>query len=406
MKKAERILSALTAVCIASSLSVPMYSAADEIIANDEVTISESAQESGYQCTVNGDIFSFYDNVHGISIIDGMLKNGRDISFYGLNNDGNLAVVYYNAIDDEGKSAVISNDSMIYTTYADGGMSEVERSVGTLELFGFDLSNADSSMEGMMKVFNASLGSFIQSYGASIMDYTGLCTNGTSSGAVQFVKADNVSLTLMDDNYITNSQGSSDETFMANEWGIYSGYRVIDGVDYNTFCFFGNNNDAYFYGYAATESGFKVVNMKGSVSAADSRTKIISFRNIDMSRTSDSASQYITKLAGCLMGAQGYPSLNLDTISLVMSYKLERCRLVPVIVAKTDTAYGILKYSNGVYSGTLKDSNGNSEELSVKANCRSFVVTTKTSGSFTVANRGLFGTLKLSDYVCCGRIIF
>ena len=49
---------------------------------------------------------------------------------------------------------------------------------------------------------------------------------------------------------------------------------------------------------------------------------------------------------------------------------------------------------------------GNSEELSVKANCRSFVVTTKTSGSFTVANRGLFGTLKLSDYVCCGRIIF
>ena len=195
MKKAERILSALTAVCIASSLSVPMYSAADEIIANDEVTISESAQESGYQCTVNGDIFSFYDNVHGISIIDGMLKNGRDISFYGLNNDGNLAVVYYNAIDDEGKSAVISNDSMIYTTYADGGMSEVERSVGTLELFGFDLSNADSSMEGMMKVFNASLGSFIQSYGASIMDYTGLCTNGTSSGAYN---EDGKGLSLMD----------------------------------------------------------------------------------------------------------------------------------------------------------------------------------------------------------------
>ncbi|MBR1554348.1 MAG: hypothetical protein IJ644_03020, partial [Oscillospiraceae bacterium] len=96
------------------------------------------------------------------------------------------------------------------------------------------------------------------------------------------------------------------------------------------------------------------------------------------------ASQYITKMASCLMAAQGGTSLNLDTLELYMTYQFTNRGIKPVIEASTSTASGTLSYNNGVYTGTIQDENGNAEELSVKADYWTYVVTSKTSGIFTV----------------------
>ncbi|MBR4320228.1 MAG: hypothetical protein IKP69_09325 [Oscillospiraceae bacterium] len=374
MKKMKNLLTVLMAVTmIASTSAVSAF--ADE---------PEEIAAENYAYTVDGENFSFYDYQHQISITDGTLKNSKDISFYGLNDAGNLAVVYFNVEANEGKSVVAENDSMIYTTYANGEISEVSREVGTMDLFGFDMSLADSSMEGMMKVFNASLGGFLQAYSTSQADYSAISNYGDLSGTIEYVQAQPQDLILMDDNYITNPEGSADEAFMANEWGIYSGYQVLDDADYSSFCFFGTQGDVYYYGYAKTETGFKVVNMKGTVTEIDDRTKQVSLQPVDMRWTSDDASQYITKMASNLMAAQGKTSLNLDTLELYMTYRFNGRRRQNVIEASTSTASGTLVYQNGVYTGTLEDENGNTEILSVKPTCWEYIVTSQTSGVFTV----------------------
>ncbi len=374
MKKMRNLLTVLMAVTMLATTSAVSAAAAE----------TEATASQNYAYTVDGENFSFYDYQHQISITDGTLKNNKDISFYGLNDEGNLAVVYFNVEANEGKSVVAENGSMVYTTYADGEISEVSRNVGTTDLFGFDMSLADSSMAGMMKVFNASLGGFLQVYSSSVADYSAISNFGSLSGNVEYVKAKPQELTLMDDNYITNPDGSADEAFLANEWGIYSGYQVLDDADYNAFCFFGTQGDVYYYGYAKTDSGYKVVNMKGTVTQVDDRTKQVSLQPVDMSRTSDDASQYITKMASNLMAAQGKTSLNLDTLALYMTYQFNGRRRKNVIEASTSTASGTLVYDNGVYTGTLTDENGNTEELSVKATCWEYIITSQTSGTFTL----------------------
>lgn len=381
MKKMRNLLIAImTASMLAGTSVLPMISSASDAEENQEEIIASE----GYAYTVDGDAYSFYDYQHQISIENGALKDGKDISFYGLNDEGNLATVYFNVQADEGMAVVVSNDAMVYITYADGEMTETERAIGTVDLFGFDMSLADSTMTGMMKVFSASLGSFVQAYGSTQADYSAISGGGALSGAVEYVRPKAQNLILMDDNYITNQAGSANTAFMANEWGIYSGYQVVDGVDYSTFCFFGTQGDVYYYGYAKTASGYKVIAMKGIVSEVDDRTKNVALKPVDMSRTSDNASQYITKMASCLMSAQGAASLNLDTLELSMTYQFTNKGLKPVISASTSTASGTLSYSNGVYTGTIQDENGNAEELSVKADYWTYVVTSKTSGVFTV----------------------
>ncbi|MBE6876310.1 MAG: hypothetical protein E7496_06230 [Ruminococcus sp.] len=381
MKKMRNLLIAvMTISMLAGTSAVSMVSsAADAEAINEETVAAEN-----YSYTIDGDTYSFYDYQHQISIVDGTLKDGKDISFYGLNDDGNLATVYFNVQADEGMAVVVSNDAMVYINYAGGEITETERTVGTVDLFGFDMSLADSTMTGMMKVFSASLGSFVQAYGSTQADYSAISGGGALSGTVEYVRSRAQNLVLMDDNYITNQAGSANTAFMANEWGIYSGYQVVDGVDYSTFCFFGTQGDVYYYGYAKTESGYKVITMKGTVSEVDDRTKTVALKPVDMSRTSDNASQYITKMASCLMAAQGGTSLNLDTLELYMTYQFTNRGIKPVIEASTSTASGTLAYSNGVYTGTIQDENGNAEELSVKADYWTYVVTSKTSGIFTV----------------------
>ena len=374
MKKMRNLLTALMAVAmLAGTSSVSAFAAEPEEIA-----------AANYAYTVDGETFSFYDYQHQISITDGTLKNNKDISFYGLNDAGNLAVVYFNVEANEGKSVVAENGSMVYTTYANGETSEVSREVGTTDLFGFDMSFADSSMAGMMKVFNASLGGFLQAYSSSVADYSAISSSGSLSGKVEYVQAKPQKLILMDDNYITNQDGSANEAFLANEWGIYSGYQVLDDADYNSFCFFGTQGDVYYYGYAKTETGYKVVNMKGTVTEVDDRTKQVSLQPVDMRQTSDNASQYITKMASNLMAAQGKTSLNLDTLELYSTYRFVGRRRQYVIEASTSTASGTLVYENGAYTGTLTDENGNTEDLSVKINGWDYVVTSQSSGVFTV----------------------
>lgn len=377
MKKIRNLLTALTALTMLAGIAA-MPAAAEE-----PEEMQEPVAET-YAYTVDGSTFSFYDYQHQISITDGTLKNDKDISFYGLNDAGSLAVVYFNVEANEGKSVVADNGSMIYTTYANGEISEVSRSVGTTDLFNFDMGLADSSMEGMMKVFNASLGGFLQAYSASIADYSAISSGGSLSGKIEYVQAQPQELILMDDNYITNADGSADEAFLANEWGIYSGYQVLGDVDYSSFCFFGTQGDVYYYGYAPTETGYSVVNMKGTVSEIDERTKVVSLQPVDMSWTSDDASQYSTKMASNLMAAQGRTSLNLDTLDLYMTYQFNGRRWKKVIEASTSTASGTLVYKDGVYTGTLTDADGNTEELSVKVDYWNYVVTSQTSGVFTV----------------------
>ena len=381
MKKMRNLLIAMMTISmLAGTSTVSMVSSASDAEAiNEDIVAAKN-----YAYTVDGDTYSFYDYQHQISITDGALKDGKDISFYGLNDEGNLATVYFNVQADEGMAVVVSNDTMVYITYADGETTETERAIGTMNLFGFDMSLADSTMTGMMKVFSASLGSFVQAYGGTMADYSAISGGGALSGAVEYVKTSAQNLVLMDDNYITNQAGSENIAFMANEWGIYSGYQVVDGVDYSTFCFFGTQGDVYYYGYAKTETGYKVITMKGTVSQVDDRTKSVSLKPVDMSRTSDNASQYITKMASCLMAAQGGTSLNLDTLELYMTYQFTNRGIKPVIQASTSTASGTLAYNNGVYTGTIQDENGNAEELSVKADYWTYVVTSKTSGVFTV----------------------
>lgn len=404
MKKLKNSLIVISSLCMAAiSIAAPMSANAAEI---SDSSVSESISDAAYEYTVDGDTFSFYDNVHSISIVDGTLKDGKDISFYGLNEQGDLAVVYFNVLADEGKGVVVTNDSMVYVTYAGGNISEVERDIGATSLFGFDMSLADPSMAGMMKVFNASLGSFLGAYGTEAADYSSISSGASLTGKVEYVKGSHTDLILKDDNFITNLNWSGDEAFMANEWGIYSGYNVVNGVDYNTFCFFGDSNDVYYYGYAKTDSGYQVLNMKGTVRKIDDRTKYISLNPVDMSRTSDDASQYATKMSSCLMAAQGAKSMNLDSLTLYMSYKCERGWLVPQLYAGTSTASGFLKYDNGTFTGEITDADGNTETLSVKANCRDFVVTSKSAGVFTVARQSYsYGSLTqarpvLRNYDC------
>ncbi len=389
MKKCKRMVIALTALSVLAASAMPITASAEEIDVQ-----SQAAEElSGYIASVAGDVFDFYDYSNGISIIGGNLNNGKDISYYGLNDEGNLATVYFNTEADEGKAVVVSNESMTYITYKGGEINEDVREIGTVDLFGFDMSLADSSLPGMMKVFTASLMSFVQAYSSSVGDYSAISTCSQASGSVEYVCGKQTTLNLMDDNYITNQDGS-EQTFMANEWGIYSGYQVVDGVDYNTFCFFGNNDDVYYFGYSPTGSGYKVLTLKGSVEQIDERQKLVSLSPVDMTRTSDNSSQYITKLGGCLSAAQGQAVTNLDTLKLVKTYKWSRCCLVPVIEASTSTASGTLSYKNGKFSGVIKDSDGNSETLTVSVNCANFVVNTQTSGVFTVANKCGTGSLK------------
>lgn len=405
MKNFRNSLIAISTICMAAVSAVaPMSASAAQIT---DSAVSESISDVAYEYTVDGDSFSFYDNVHSISIVDGTLKDGKDISFYGLNDQGDLAVVYFNVQADEGKGVVVTNDSMVYVTYAGGDISEVERNIGANELFNFDMGLADPSMAGMMKVFNASLGSFLGAYGTEAADYSSISSGASLTGKVEYVRGSHTDLILKDDNFITNLSWSGDEAFMANEWGIYSGYNVVNGVDYNTFCFFGDSNDVYYYGYAKTDSGYKVLNMKGTVCQIDDRTKYISLNPVDMSRTSDNASQYATKMSSCLMAAQGAKSMNLDSLTLYVSYKVEKCRIVPQLYAGTSTASGFLKYDNGVFTGDITDADGNSETLSVKMDCRNFVVTSKSAGVFTVAKQACsYGSLTqarpvLRTYDCC-----
>ena len=393
MKKNKKTVIALAVLSLlTSSAAMPLAVSAAENVSNQIIE-----EISGYSVSVSDDIFDFYDYEHDISIIGGTLNNGKDISYYGLNDEGNLATVYFNTEANEGKGVIASNDNMTYITYDNGEITEVKRDIGTLELFGFDMAGADSSLPGMMKVFTASLGSFVSAYSGTVGDYSAISNYAKASGAVEYVKGNRTSLILMDDNYITNQEGSADETFMANEWGIYSGYQVVNGVDYNTFCFFGSNNDVYFFGYSATGAGYRVLAMKGSVSQIGDREKVVTLSPVDVTRTSDNTSQYITKMAGSLMAAQGAVSTNLDTLKLVKTVKWSKCRLVPVIEASTSTASGTLLYSDGKFTGDITDASGNSDTLSVSVNCVNFIVNAKTTGVFTVANKGGTGSLKESN---------
>lgn len=386
MKKFKKSLAILSTICIAAASAIAPMSANAALVPED-AAVTQSVADTAYNYTVDGDTFSFYDNVHKISIVDGTLKDGKDISFYGLNDEGNLAVVYFNVEANEGKGVVVENDSMVYVTYADGEISEIGRDIGTTSLFGFDMSIADPSMAGMMKVFNASLGSFLGAYGAGTGDYSAICSTGKNSGMIEYVRGQRTELLLKDDNYITNLDWSNNEAFMANEWGIYSGYHVIDGVDYNTFCFFGDSDDVYYYGYAKTETGYKVLNMKGTVRKLNDRTKYISLKNVDMSRACDNSSQYAAKMSSCLMAAQGKKSMNLDTLKLYVTYQYEKGWLVPKVYAKTSTASGYLAYTDGSFAGEIKDADGNTEALTVKLDCRNYIVTSATAGVFTVARQ-------------------
>ena len=378
MKKFRNLIACAMAFTTIAGTSAPVLS----VSANDSAETSQA-----YSYTTDGETFSFYDYSHNITISDGSLKNGKDISFYGLNDEGSLAVVYFNTEANEGKGVVAGNDSMIYVTYENGEISEVERPAGTQQLFNFDMSLADSSMTGMMKVFNASLGGFLQAYSSSQKEYSTICDFGSESGTINYVNPQYTELILMDDNYITNKEDSANEAFMANEWGIYSGYNVIDGVDYSTYCFFGTHGDVYYYGFSKAENGFNVVTMKGTVSEVDERTKVVSLKSVDMSVPSDNASQYITKMAGCLMSAQGKTSLNLDTLTLDTAYQYTGKGFRTVIEASTSTASGTLTYNDGCYSGTITDENGNTEELSVKSYAKNYIVTSQTSGTFTVSKK-------------------
>lgn len=383
MKKIRNMLTAVLALTMltATVASVPAF--ADDV---------NEAPDGNYSYTVDGDTFSFYDYQHQITIENGTLKNEKDISFYGLNDEGNLAVVYFNVQANEGKSLVAENGSMVYITYSDGEITEVERNVGTTDLFGFDMSLADSSMAGMMKVFNASLGGFLQAYSTTQADYSAISSFDSLSGKVEYVQTRPQKLILKDDNYITNQDNSANEAFLANEWGIYSGYQVLDGTDYSSFCFFGTDGDVYYYGYAMTDTGFKVVSMKGTVSQKDDRTKIVSLKPVTLSRTSDDASQYMTKMSSNLMGAQGKTTLNLDTLELFTTYKFTGRRFQNVIEASTSTASGTLVYNNGVYTGKITDANGNEEELSVTLSYRNYIVTSQTAGVFTVERYRTFSS--------------
>ena len=380
MKKAFVIL---TALCLFVGPAGISASAADSGVDPAGIVSAETA--SGYAYTVNGDSFDFFDYTRSISITGGTLKNGRDISYYGLNDAGNLAVVYFNVEANEGKGVVAANDAMVYVTYANGEITEVERGIGATGLFSFDMSLADPSMAGMMKVFNASLGSFLQAYAAELGAYSAISSGGTDPGAISYVGGTEQHLLLMDDNYITNFAQSSSETFMANEWGIYSGYQVVDGVDYNTFCFFGDQDDVYYFGYAKTETGFQILNMKGNVYRIDDRTQYINLKPVHMNRTTDNASQYITKMGSCLMAAQGRTSLNLDSLRLQPFCQFSKGRFITAIYAYTANASGILNYENGAFTGSISDENGNAEPLTVQMNCKYFTVTSQSSGVFTVA---------------------
>lgn len=393
MKRNKKMVIAMLALAIAAgSGAVPMTVSA----ANAAGVVSEAL--GGYTYSVAGDTFDFYDHDNRITILGGVLKGGKDISYYGLNDDGDLATVYFNTQADEGKGVVITNDTMTYITYAGGAMTEVQRDIGTIELFGFDMSLADSSMEGMMKVFNASLGSFVQAYAGTLMDYSSLSSTGNHTGAVEYVKGSKTTLSLMDDNFITNLDGDADEAFLANEWGIYSGYQIVDDVDYNSFCFFGTNNDIYYYGYAKTESGYQVLTMKGTVSDVSDREKTVQLVPVDMTKTSDDASQYITKMASCLMGAQGHTSLNLDTLEL-KAHEGGKHHKNARIEVSTSTASGVLAYDaeTDSYVGTIADENGNTEALSIQIKKNTFVVNAQTTGVFTIAKKGCKGSLAAAN---------
>ena len=397
MNSSSKLASAITAACLlCSSIALPIVANGAEIDGKESVIESSS----GYSFSVAGNAFEFFDYDHKISILGNPIPEGVDLSFdgsnisyYGLNDDGNLATVYFNTQADEGKGIVASNDEMIYISYDHGTMTEVVRNIGTIQLFGFDMSLADPSLPGMMKVFTASLGSFVQAWGATSADYSAVSNSTKLSGKVEYVKGKPVSLLLMDDNYITNLAGSPNEAFMANELGIYSGYQVVDGVDYNTFCFFGTNCDLYYYGYAPTNDGFKVLAMKGSVSQISDRVKSFTLNPVDMTKACDNSSQYLTKMASSLMAAQNYTSMNLDTIKLKKSLRLDWLRLSTVIEVSTATASGTLTYSNGVYSGELKDAKGNTEKISVTLSGKNFVVSALTTGVFTVACKDSCGSL-------------
>ena len=387
----------VTASALAVSFTLPSVA-----VRADDASAFLSVMDD-YSFSVSGESFDFSDRCHNINILNGSLKNGMDISFYGLNDDGNLAIVYFNTDANQGKGIVASNEGMTYISYANGNCSEYNRGVGTFGLFGFDLVNADSSLEGMMNVFNASLGSFLKGYGATVADYSARCCSSASASAITYVQGQPTSLLLMDDNYITNPDGAATEAFMANEWGIYSGYQVINNVDYNTFCFFGEKNDLYFYGYAPFGSGYQVMTMKGTVSRINARMQSVDLRPVNLAVASDDASQYITKMAGCLMAAQGVSGMNLDTLKLEKSFSLNHFKLSSVIRASTSTASGVLVYSDGKYIGTLKDSNGNTEELSVVLVGSDYLVNAQKTGSFTVSCKNGTGSLAGSNPANAGN---
>lgn len=383
MKSRKLLTSLLVVGMLSSMMAIP--TSADTLTIGDSSSVEEVVM-SGYNVDINGDTFTFNDYDNGISIVNGTLKNGKDISYYGLNNDGNLATVYYNAVADEGKAVVITNDSMKYIYYSNGSIKEVDRAIGTLGLFNFDLSVADSSMAGMMKVFNASLFSFMQSYQSSLADYSAISNYSNPSGKVEYVRGPRtMTLSLYDDNYMTNNT-NNDEAFMANEWGIYTGYQVYKGVDYATFCFFGDSGDVYYFGYAITENGYKVLALKGNVAQVNDRTKTVKLSPVDLTRTSDDASQYVCKMMSSLLGAQMKTSLNLDTIEITPKRG--------ALSVKTSTASGTLSYSKGVYTGDITDANGNSETLTIKRGYYGkYIVTSQTSGTFTVDSTFGYGSL-------------
>ena len=79
MKKFKKSLAILSTICIAAASAIAPMSANAALVPED-AAVTQSVADTAYNYTVDGDTFSFYDNVHKISIVDGTLKDGKDIS--------------------------------------------------------------------------------------------------------------------------------------------------------------------------------------------------------------------------------------------------------------------------------------------------------------------------------------
>lgn len=404
MRKSRKIVISVLAVSLLGSMVAMPAAAADIAEMNGGSLLTEVS--SGYSFSLADGTFDFCDHIHKITIDGSKIANaidlrfdGRDISYYGLNDDGALAIVYFNTEADEGRGLIAGTDSMTYITYQNGSMTEVTREIGTAGLFGFDMANADSSLEGMMNVFNGSLFSFVGAFGTVSADYSAVCGGSAASGKAAYVKSERQKFMLVDDNYITNEAGSRNEAFFANEMGIYSGYEVVDGVDYNVFCFFGSNDDVYYFAYGLTDDGYRVMTMKGTAEQQNERVKKVRLENVDITKASDSASQYMMKMAACLAAAQGGASMGLDTMQIQQTVLWKRFCLVPALEVKTAFASGTLTLdcAKGVYSGSISDENGNAQSLSIALQGKNYVITAESVGTYTIANQCGYGSLKAAN---------